>query len=1085
MRKKFNVFLTLLLALVVQITFAQEKSISGVVTDAADGSPMVGANIIIKGTTKGAATDFDGKYNIKAKVGDILIFSNIGYTKVFKTVGSSNTINVTMSEGEKIGTVVVTALGIKRDKKSLGYSTQTVKTGDVKNANERNFMSAISGRVSGVDIKKSNSMGGSVNVIIRGHSSLTGNNQPLYIVDGVPFNNSVLNSGSQQRGSGGYDYGSPISDINASDIESVTVLKGGAASALYGSRAQNGVIMITTKSGKKNQGLGITIDQSISISQYDPDTYPEYQQQYGAGYGPYYSGSIHPGLYAGDVDGDGNVDYIAPTEEDASFGEKFDKDLMVYQWDSFYPDLNSYMQPRPWLAASNGPGYIFQTGMGSNTNVSMQSGNDKGSFRIGYTRDDVSGILPGSNILKNIIDLHSSYNFSEKLTVTAKANFSNTSGKGRYGTGYDSKNVMQSFRQWFETNVDLEKQKDAYFNTKKNISWNARGMNDLRPHYFDNPYWVIHENYETDDRTRFFGNASLNYKFNDWLSIIGRAGIDTYNSLQEERVNVSSLDPSKYSKYERQFTESNYDAMLKFNKTFNKKINVTGIAGTSVLSRTTISTYNSTNGGLNIPGLYSLSNSKNKLNPSSEYEGHFKAYGFYTQASFGYDDMLFVDASYRVDIASSLPEANNTYTYPAISTSFLFSKVLDQKWLNFGKIRLAYAKTGNYTSPYNVFDTYSAGTPFNGIPVYYQGSTANNSNLKNESSYEKELGVETKMFNNRFGFDVSFYQRNTVDQLMPVQVSTASGFYRKWVNAGEIENTGVELSMYGTPIKKGDFKVKVRVNWAKNTSLVKELYDGVDNILLYSAWSSSVNASVGQPYGVIKGTDFIYDDNGNRIVGPDGKYFVTSSTTEVLGKMSPDWKAGIQNTISYKNLNLTFLIDASIGGEVVSYDWAFGNATGLYANTAGNNELGNPKRDPVADGGGVLLDGVDSNGDTNTTRANASNYLTPTGYYGGSFYNPDGTRRTPYNADANNVFDASFVKLRELGISYRLPKKLLANTPIKGLSVGVTGRNLWIIYKNLPYGDPEAGQSAGNYQGIQNAMYPATKDYSFNVKINF
>ena len=516
MKTKLKGILTLLLALVVQITFAQDKTISGTVSDSSGTLP--GVSVLVKGSAQGTQTDFDGKYSITTTEGSVLQFSYIGYKTVEKTVGSSRFIDITMEEDASVlDEIVVTALGISKEKKSLGYSTQKIDGEEVSKVKDANFINSLSGKVSGVEIKTSGTMGGSTNVVIRGNSSLTGNNQALFVVDGVPMNNSNTNSGNQQTGRGGYDYGNAASDINPDDIASINVLKGGAASVLYGSSAANGVIIITTKKGaSKEDQLGITINSSFSLGSIDKTTYTEYQDGYGAGYGAYYGSTG----YFEDVDmnGDGVLDLVTPSTEDASYGAPFDPALMVYQWNSFYPQLtDTYLKATPWQAAKNNPLSFFEIAETAINSISFEGSTDKSTYRFAYTNFDQKGILPNSSIKKDIVDFGGSYDLSNRLSINTKMTYSSVRGKGRYGTGYDSKNPNQSFKQWYQTNVDIQEQKDAYFLTRENITWNTNSSTDLTPIYFDNPYWTRYENYQNDERNRINGHVTMTYKVSDWV----------------------------------------------------------------------------------------------------------------------------------------------------------------------------------------------------------------------------------------------------------------------------------------------------------------------------------------------------------------------------------------------------------------------------------------------------------------------------------------------------------------------------------------------------------------------------------------
>ncbi len=1085
MRARHKGLLTLLLALVVQISFAQEKTVTGTVTDQSD-LPLPGVNILVQGTTNGTQTDFDGNYSIDADEGQVLVFTYIGQKEVSQTVGANDTIDVVMEEdAQALDEVVVTALGISKQKQALGYATTQVSGDQVNTAKETNFINSLSGKVAGLDIKKSSSLGGSSNIILRGYTSLTGNNQPLFVVDGTPIGNSSnatatsdLTSDDQTTGRGGYDYGNAAMDINPEDIESVNVLKGAAASNLYGSRAANGVIIITTKKGKRSKGLGVTVNSGVSLAKYDKDTFPKYQNQYGAGYGPFYEngpGGFFSGL---DVDGDGIDDLTTPFTEDASQGGAFNPNLLVYQWDAFYPESPTYLQATPWVARKHGPEYIFNTGVTLNNSVSVSAGSETGSFRLGYTSLDQSGIVPNSKIKRNSVDFNGSQELSDKLTASVKATFTKTDGKGRYGTGYDGRNIMQQFRQWNQINVDYKQQEEAYFATKRNISWNYGG-NPLTPEgqaaiFFDNPYFTQYENFETDTRNRLFGNITLDYEAADWLGITARTSVDTYSELQEERLAITSVGVPEYKRYNQTYTELNYDLLFNYDFDLTEKLTLDGVIGATARQNRIEWVRASTSGGLVVPRLYALSNSINLLEPSKEYLGRLKQYGFFANASFAYDGFLYLDLSGRYDISSTLPEGNSGFFYPAVSTSLVFSKLLDLPWLSLGKFRANYAQVGNSTNPYRVFDSYFSPTNFS-VPLFSVSSQKSNENLVNELSDSFELGLEMSFANKRAGFDVSYYKTNTVDQIFPVTVTRATGYSSRVINSGEVQNNGVEAALFVSPVRTEDFEWRINATWAKNTSKVISLFtnettgESVDNVQLGSFQGGiSINATVGEPYGSIWGSNFTYlrDGDGNitnssPIIDPDSGKYVRDATPQPIGDINPEWKGGVSNTLTYKNLSFSFLIDVQKGGDVFSLDTWYGYATGVYDVTAGFNELGNLVRDPVEAGGGILLEGINPDGSANTTRSLVD------------FENAIGYRSAP---NALHVYDASYVKLREMTFSYKLPSKLLKNIPINNMTFSLTGRNLWIIDKNMPYSDPEAGLSAGNLQGYQSSPFLLLKN---------
>jgi len=1073
MRTKFSGFLTLILALIVQITFAQEKTVTGVITDQ-DGLPLPGANVVVKGTANGTQTDFDGNYSIQANTGDILVYSFVGQKTEERTVGASNAIDVSLQQdAQALDEVVVTALGIKREKKALGYATQEVKGEAVSTVKSQNFVNSLSGKVAGLNIKPSGTMGGSTQVVIRGNSSIAGNNQALFVVDGVPINNDNNNTADQQAGRGGYDYGNAASDVNPDDIESINVLKGAAATALYGSRASNGVVMITTKKGRKQKGIGVTVSSSFTMGTADKTTLPTYQKKYGAGYGPYYD-SADGFFLLDDINGDGIDDLTTPFTEDASYGAPFDPNKMVYQWNSIYPQLgDTYQKATPWVAAENDPNYIWSAAGTMVNSVSLDGGSDKGTFRMGYTNLDQEGNLPNSQIKRNSLNFSGSLNLTDKLTATTTFNFVKTDGKGRYGTGYSSLNPMQQFRQWFQTNVDVKEQKEAYFATGENITWNPNSSSDLSPIYSDNPYWTFFENYQTDTRNRFYGNAALNYQINDWLSVLGRFTYDTSSSLQEERINVGSADVSKYSRFNNNTAEYNYDLMLNFNKDLTEKLNLDGNIGFNLRRNEWSSIFAETNGGLNLAGFYSLSNSVNPLEAPTEYEAVKMVDGAYARASFGYDDTVYIEGTARTDRSSALPKSDNRYFYWSVTGNLIFSELFDSSWLSFGKVRANYATVGSDTDPYRVFNTYTVGTPFNG-GLASNNSTKQNLELKPEEQENWEVGLEMFILNRRLGFDVSYYDTKNKDQITSVPVSNSTGYTSALLNAGTIQNKGVEVQLNATPIQSENFRWNFILNWSQNRSEVLSLADGIENLQLASLQGGvSVNAAVGEPMGVIRGTDYVYDDNGNRVVGSNG-YYLTSASNSIIGDINPDWKAGLYNTFSYKNISLGFLIDMQKGGDLFSLDTWYGYATGLYDFTAGSNDLGNPVRNPVtndATSGGVILPGVKEDGTPNDVRANASTYANPWGY----------ARAT----NSAHVYDAGYIKLREANITYKLSDKVLEQLPFTAASFSLIGRNLWIIDKNVPFSDPEAGLSSGNVQGYQSGTYPSIREIGASLKLQF
>ena len=1061
------------------LAIAQTRPIAGRVLDE-KGQPVAGASIAIKGTTTGTAANASGDFTINAKTGDVLVISAVGIPSREVTVGSGSTVSVSMSrQAESLSEVVVTALGIKKNRNQVAYAAQQVGGEEVSKTRTSNFVNNLSGKVSGLEIRQNNTLGGSTNVVMRGVKSITGNNQALFVVDGVPYDNSNTNStgatrASQVTGRGGYDYGNAAADINPDDIESMTILKGAAASALYGSRGSNGVILITTKKGTR--GLGITVNSGISRGSVDKKTFIKYQDKYGAGYGQYYEDPSGYFLLR-DINGDGTDDLVTPTSEDASYGAPFNPSQLVYQWDAFDPASPNFGKAKPWVAAANGPSTFFTNPISTNNSVYIDGASDKGSFKLGYTRSDENGILPNSKVTKNIVNFGSTYNLTDKLTAGASINYSNIVGKGRYGTGYDDKNMMTNFRQWWQTNVDIQEQKDAYFRNKKNVTWNWTDPTDLTPIYWDNVYFSRYENYQNDTRNRYFGNINLNYKANSWLNILARVATDTYSEIQEERQAKGSVTTSQYSRTNRSYNEINYDLMASVDKNLSSDFNFKALLGTNIRKQRIESIYSSTNGGLIVPRIYSLSNSASPNEAPIESDLRREIVGIFGGTTFTYKNYLTLDATIRRDASSTLPKGNNQYYYPSVSLGFTFSQLMrSATWLSYGKLRTNYAQVGADAPFYSTKDAYAIVSPFGSAPQASVLGTRNNPGLLPEKTNSMEVGLEMAFLKNRVGFDVTYYKAETKNQILPTTVSTATGYTSKFLNAGTVQNKGIELSAFVTPIRKSNFSWTINFNWTRNRNQVKELFEGSSNLLLATFQGGvSLNATLGQPYGTLRGSNFVYDSaTGQRIVMANGRYKLSATSNEVIGNPNPDWIGGINNTIKYKNVSLSFLIDMRQGGDVFSLDMYYGLATGMHPETAGNNDLGNPLRNTIANGGGIIREGISEvDGKPNTVRASSSNF----GAYG-----------YRYSPAAGFVYDASYIKLREAVISYSLPKSMVSKiggNVFKGIDLNLIGRNLWLIHKNTPYSDPEEGISSGNLQGYQSGAYPTTRTFTFNVKLRF
>lgn len=956
--------------------------------------------------------------------------------------------------------VVVTALGIKRDKKSLGYSSQEIKSDDITKGttNTGNVASQLSGKVAGLQVNTNNNFGGSSNLVIRGYKSLNGGG-PLIVIDGSPVSNSSL--------SGQYDYGNFLSDINQEDIESINVLKGAAASALYGERGLNGVIVIQTKSGKgkSDDRWGVTLNSGVSIGLIDKETFPKYQNQYGGGYGNYF-----------------NYDGYANFSDDASFGPKYDGS-MVYYWNSYDPNSQYFGQKRAYQAGKHTPVDFFNTAASYTNTISLQKSGEKGNILLNYTNQMMTGILPNSNLRKNTVSAKFNYDLTEKLKASVYSSLTLQDTKGRNETGY-SDNQMSSFRQWWNVDSDIYELRDAYKRSGQNITWNWHEPSDITPYYWDNPYFQRYQSYQSDKRTRIFNYASLSYEFTKKISLTTKLSYDLMDMLIENRLAVGSVARgwgasgndvgSGYSRQNIKNTEINFDTFLNYGFDITDDLDLSGVIGGNVRRNRGENNYISTEKGLVIPNLYAIANSAGPVLPLAETLNRTVTAGAYATASLGYKDTYFIDGTYRVDKSSTLPKDHNAYGYGSVSGAIVLSNLVSQDWLSFWKLRGNYAVVGGSTSPYQLTNTYSTLGNYNGMVLFDTDNTLRNSQLKPERSKEFEVGMEMQFFKRRLGFDIAYYSNKTKDQIINLPISNATGFGSMVFNAGQIDNKGWEVAFNATPIKSANFSWDINANWAKNENTVINL-NGVDNYQL-GAYQGSVtlNASVGQAFGTLMGTDYVYHENGERIVGANGLW--VKSAPKVIGNITPDWTGGLRNTFNYKGISLSFLIDVQQGGDTFSTDLWYGYAGGLYADTV-SPEWRNPT--------GVILPGVKADGTPNTTqvggfRANGTPVLNENNYYS---YQPGGYTNAP---NSQFVYDASYVKLREASISYRLPKGILASTFLEDVTLSLVGRNLWIISKNIPYVDPEAGVGGGlRSRGNSIGILPTTRDFGFNVNIKF
>ena len=1035
---------------------------SGVVLSADDGLGLPGVSVVIKGTTIGTSTNIDGAFSIKANEGDVLLISFMGMVSQEVTVVNNETINIVLqSDALQMEEVVVTALGISRDKKSLGYAVTKVAGDELNEVKTANVVSSLNGRVAGVNVSSSSAFGGSSNVVIRGGSSITGNNQALFVIDGVVISNTSLTDDNVLRagGEGGYDYGNAAADINPEEIESMSILKGASATALYGSRGSNGVIIIKTKQGKVRKGLGVTINSSVNFERINKNTLPDYQNEYG---GKVYETTI-----------DGVKQNVVSYGADGSWGTKFDPTLMVRQWDSWDPsDVENYGKSRPWVCPDNMDEF-FETGVMFVNSVALEGGSENGTFRLSYTNTDQSGTMPNQDLTKNNFSFNGNFKLGEKLSAQITGQYNKTESTGRPGLGYDDQN-SRSFMgsmMWNQRNLDFNRLKNYQTASGEQKTWNRKSIADPTPNFWDNPYWTRYKNFQNDSRNRFVGALTLNYQVNNWLTATFRASTDHFDFINEERIAKGSKGTSYYSTNTRTETEDNFQGTLNIDKRFGENFHLTGVLGVSSRRNKYTSIYLGTNGGLVVDDVYSISNSKNKEVYNNEWISEKEVNSTFGSLSLGYKNFLYLDVTGRNDWSSTLPPNEKSFFYPSVSTSFVFSELTDLTFLNYGKLRLNWAQVGNDAGISKLRNVYYSNGVFGNAIKYGSSYALKNPQLKSELTTSYEIGLDLSMFNNRVGLDLSYYSKTSEDQIIRASISSATGYGQKYLNSGEMENKGFEVGLNLIPIKTENFKWSMNLNWSTNKNEVKSLAPGVEDLVLNKN-GASVIARVGEAYGIITGTDYVYDAKGNKMI--TNGYYDRTDTGEIIGDINPDWMAGLSNSFTYKNLTLKALVSVRWGGDIYSYTEKYGRMAGILSSTVGLNDKGIERRTPYWDqsdwsvanpDGGVALEGVNADGTVNTKRVEAEW--------------ADG-----YMPDSEFIVDGTYVKLRELALSYRLPQNLFGKLPVENVTFSIIGKNLAILYKKSDNFDPEVVNGVG-VGGLEGGALPSTRTIGCSLKLNF
>ncbi|MBP6334044.1 MAG: SusC/RagA family TonB-linked outer membrane protein [Bacteroidia bacterium] len=1068
--KKTCTLWAFLLAFVCLQASAQERVITGKVTSSQDNLSIPGVSIMVVGTTIGTSTDMDGNYSISVpSTAKSLRFSAIGMKTKDVPLTASNVMEIVLDEDVlNLDEVVVTALGVKRESKSLGYATQQVKGSDVSTAKEANFINSLQGKVAGVSITGSSNIGGSSRILLRGVRSISYENQPLFIVDGVPVNNSNFTTLDQTRGAKGIDFGNAAQDINPDDIESINILKGSSASALYGARGANGVILITTKKGTartksgKKSPIGVSFTTGITFSKVA--VLPDYQNRYGGG--------ASEDFIPSDIDTN-NV--RSNFEYDGSWGPEMNGQ-MVRQWDSYYPSMPNYGKTTPWVAQPDNIKDFYETGVTRNNSIAVDGGNENTTYRLAYTNYNENGTIPNSSLNRNVLSFNGMNKFSKKLTSNISVNYMRANAKGRPFTGYNS--LASNFTQWWQRQLNMGQLKDYKNPDGSQRTWNMNAEDDLTPLYWDNPYWTAYEDYSTDVRNRLYGMASLAYDFGKGFGVVGAIKTDFYNDSRQERVAKGGSNISKYSENDITFQENNYELMVTYKTPIGENFDFDALVGGNRQDSRTVNNMTETQGGLNVPNYYSLTNSVGNLK-STPLTSQLRRNSIFGSASLGYKRFLYLALTGRNDWSSTLPADNNSYFYPSVTGSFVFSELVEAKWLSYGKVRVGWASTAIDPVPYAATETRPiVSDNVAGIATAVVPNRSNNSELKPERTNSWEIGTEMIFVDGRIGLDFSYYNSLSTDVIFPVQQSSATGYSSKFYNAAEISNNGIEVMLNLVPVRtKSGFEWGIGANYAKNNNMVEKLFTDengkeTESVLIQNApFSVTFQHRPGMEYGQIVGYDYAYDANGNKIVDPSTNSYARTATVKPLGSVLPDFTGGVSTWFSFKGFRLYGLVDFQEGGKLFSLTNTWGKYSGTLEETAEGEIRANGL---VLDG--VVQTGVDAAGNPTSDGTKNTGSISALDH----FFLDGG-----YIISAADLYDASFVKLREVTLTYALPAKLFAETTIQGLSISLVGRNLAIISKDIPHIDPEAAVSSQNVQGLEGGQLPTARTYGVALNVTF
>jgi TonB-linked SusC/RagA family outer membrane protein len=1048
--------------------------ITGRVINAKTQEPIQGASVLVDATQLGTITNEQGTYSLTVpagRTGSVNLTSRlIGYRAMRQPVtltgGRVTTDFALTSQPAQLSEVVVTALSQQREKATISTSQQTVSAEQLTNTQAPNLISAMSGKVSGLQISNSGNMGGSSRIVIRGAGSILGNNQPLFILDGMPISNQDFSTASA---SGGRDYGSAIADLNMDDVASLTVLKGPNAAALYGSRASNGAIVITTKNGR-NMLRGTKLSFTSRATADQPSIFPSYQNGYGQGFGGEFN-------Y---VDGQGGG---VNDGADESWGPKLDGRTTgcVYKTDA----SGNYVLPltydttrgcdqfngkaQPWIAHPDNISSFFRTGSTLSNNLNVATSSDNAGARLSLTKDDVRGIVPNTSLAKLGGTFSANATLWEKLTVGGNMQYVQNSAKNRPENGYTEGNPFMTFT-WFGRQVDVAALKDKYFNTASPYGFADGSLYNWNDNYHRNPYWQYNDNPAQDSRDRVIAQANATYDFAPWLTGLVRSSVDSYRFTSEQDFAKGNIDNASAS-WNGGFTngndrgrESNFEGLLTAKKSWSHVDLTTNFGGNRRRNDRYLASYQTA--GILVEGIYNLSNAA--ITPTYlNSEAHRAINSSYGSAVMTLNRVLTIEATGRKDWSSTLPKENASYFYPSVSGSLLvsdlFPALTNNGMLSYLKLRGSWTRVGSDADPYQLLTTYIGNSnKFGGLGQYSLSNASANANLKPERTTGQEGGVEFSLYDDKLTFDGTIYNKVTRDQIINLTVAPATGFTSTVINAGQITNKGFEASATVRPItSRTGFSWSSTFNYLKNKNMVDELGPSQSSLTIASQWSAQIQARVGQPYGVLWGQTWQRDSVTGKLLTVGGLPIGSgSSKLSILGNVNPDWTGGWANEFRYKSWALNSLLDIRRGGQ----NFSVGNWWGMYAGILESTLKG---REVDWNNPGLVVDGIDkATGKQNTTVVTAEDY-------GHNIY--------PVQQAA--VFNTGFVKLREVRLSWEVPSRVAARANLSQMNLSFVGRNL-MTWTDFPNYDPENASSAGNSaQGFDMGAMPSARSFGINVSV--